>query len=181
MKKILTAVLLCAAATTSALAQPVNQVYGAIDIGTLTMRNTSFASPGSLTFSLGYRMSRNLAFEGGVTAIGESTRRGSGTSETASQGDVRFLALGIAPVSPDVDLFAKAGLGLHTARITNNVTGGYNQYTTANLILGFGGQLNFNGKFGVRLQFEHLGKSKANEFDTGADISRVSIGGVLAF
>lgn len=181
MKKILAAALLSATVATPVLAQQVNQVYGAIDIGTLNMQNTNYASPGSLTFSLGYRMSRNLAFEGGVTAIGDSTLYSGGSSTTASQGDMRFVALGIAPISPDVDLFAKAGLGLHTARITDNSNGSYNQYTNANLILGFGGQLNFNGKFGVRLQFEHLGKSKAREFDPGADISRVSIGGVLAF
>lgn len=181
MKKFVVITLLVAALATPALAQQDNQVYGALDIGTLKLQNSDFANPGSLTASLGYRMSRNLAFEGGVTANGESTLYGPGTSRTLSQGDARFFALGIVPVSRDVELFGKAGLGFHSARITNNVTGAYNQYINTNVILGFGGQINFNGKFGVRLQFEHLGKAKASEFDPGADISRVSIGGVLPF
>ena len=54
-------------------------------------------------------------------------------------------------------------------------------YTTSNLILGVGVQLNFNPRFGMRLQYEDLGKSKASATDPGAGISRVSIGGVLNF
>jgi hypothetical protein len=47
--------------------------------------------------------------------------------------------------------------------------------------VGAGIQLNFNQRFGMRLQYEHLGKSKSSESDSGADISRVSVGGVLNF
>lgn len=181
MKKIIAIALLSAAIATPALAQRENHWYGALDAGTLNMQNTNYASPGSMTISGGYRMNRNLALEAGVTAIGDSTLYGSGTSTTASQSDIRFLAVGILPVSQNIDLFGKAGIGFHSARITNNLNGSYNQYTTGNAILGFGAQYNFNARFGLRLQYEQLGKSKSTDRDTGADISRVSMGGVLNF
>lgn len=181
MKKIIATALLCAAVATPALAQKENHWYMALDAGTLNMQNSNYASPGSMTISGGYRMNRNLALEGGLTAVGDSTLYGAGTSTTARQGDVRFVAVGILPVSQSVELFGKAGIGFHTARITNNLNGSYNQHTTGNAILGFGGQFNINTRFGLRLQYEHLGKSKATDTDTGADISRLSIGGVLNF
>ncbi|MDP3702414.1 MAG: porin family protein [Hylemonella sp.] len=182
MKRIIAIALLSAAIASPALAQQrESHWYGALDAGTLNMQNSPYASPGSMTISGGYRMNRNLALEAGVTAIGDSTLYGSGTSRTARQGDIRFLAVGILPVSQNIELFGKAGIGFHSARITNNLNGSYNQYTTGNAILGFGGQFNFNTRFGLRLQYEHLGKSKATDTDTGADISRVSIGGVLNF
>ncbi len=181
MKKIIATALLSAAIVTPALAQQDSHWYMALDAGTLTMQNTQYASPGSMTISGGYRMNRNLALEGGLTAVGDSTLYGTGTSTTARQGDMRFVAVGILPVSQSVELFGKAGIGFHTARITNNLNGSYNQHTTGNAILGFGGQFNINTRFGLRLQYEHLGKSKATDTDAGADISRVSIGGVLNF
>ena len=87
------------------------------------------------------------------------------------------------PVAPNVDLFGKAGLGLHTAEITGTGTyaGLYGKETTTNAIFGFGGQYNVNPQFGLRLQYERLGKAKANSTATGADISRLSLGGVLNF
>lgn len=180
MKKILVTALMSATLAAPALAQS-SHWYGALDAGTLNMQNSNYASPGSLTVSGGYRMSPNFALEGGLTFVGESTLYGSGTSTTARQGDLRFLAVGILPLSQSFDLFGKAGIGFHTARITNNLNGNYNQYTNTNAIIGFGAQYNINPKFGLRLQYEALGKSKATETDTGADISRVSFGGVLNF
>lgn len=180
MHKTLAAVLLGAVLATPAFAQNSNW-YGAVDAGTLNMQNSNYASPGSLTVSGGYRMNPNLAFESGITLAGESTLYSSGTSRTLRQSDLRVLVVGILPLSQSFDLFGKAGIGFHSARITNNLNGNYDQYTNTNAIFGFGGQFNFNRRFGLRLQYEALGKAKANESDPGADISRVSIGGVLNF
>jgi hypothetical protein len=184
MKKVLGPALLCLACATPALADADRpHWYGAIDIGTLTMQNTQYADPGSLTVSGGYRFSRHLAAEGGLTAIGDSTLTDGSGTRTARQGDMRLLAVGYLPLNENLELFGKAGLGLHGARILG--TGSYGSsptvHTTSNLILGVGVQLNFNQRFGMRLQYEDLGKSKASATDTGADISRVSIGGVLKF
>ncbi len=183
MKKIIASVLLCASLVAPALAQQDNHWYGAIDIGTLNMRNTDYADPGSLTVSGGYRFGRHLAAEGGITAIGDSTLVDGTGTRTARQGDLRFLAVGFLPLNPNIELFGKAGLGLHSVRILG--TGGYSSsptaHTTANVILGAGVQVNFNQRFGMRLQYEHLGQAKASETDPGADLSRVTIGGVLKF
>jgi OOP family OmpA-OmpF porin len=183
MKKIIAITLLFSAAAMPAMAQSDRFWYGALDIGRLNMQNTLYANPGSMTVSAGYRMSRNLALEGGVTLIGDSTLvYGSGTT-TASQGDARFLAVGILPLAQNVELFGKAGLGFHTAKITGtgSYSGTYSKETTTNLVVGFGAQFNFNSSFGLRLQYEALGKSKASPGDPGADISRLSLGGVLNF
>lgn len=183
MKKIIAAVTLCGAVAAPALAQSDRFWYGALDFGRLNMQNTAYDDPGTMTISAGYRMNRNFALEGGVTAIGDSTLvYGSGTT-TATQSDARFLAVGILPLAQNVELFGKAGLGFHTAKITGTgiYSGTYSKETTTNAIVGFGGQFNFNPKFGLRLQYEALGKSKASPTDPGADISRVSLGGVLNF
>lgn len=179
MKKTIATLLLGAAAAAPALAQ--SHWYGALDVGTLNMKNTNYADPGSMTVSGGYRFNPNFALEGGLTLIGESNLYGSGTSTTLRQSDARFLAVGILPLNQSFELFGKAGLGAHYARITNNLNGSYNYYTNTNLIVGVGAQFNINSRFGLRLQYESLGKAKATENDPGADISRVSLGGVLNF
>lgn len=182
MKKIFAAALLCTAAA-PALAQSTGNWYGALDFGRLNMRNTDYPDPGSATLSLGYRFNRNVAAEGGITGYGDSTLvDGSGTS-TARQSDMRFLAVGFLPLSPNFELFGKAGLGFHSVKMlgTGAYSGTSTPHTTANVIIGFGGQLNFTPKFGMRLQFEGLGKAKSSETDPGANISRVTIGGVLNF
>lgn len=183
MNKVLVPALLCATLAGPALAQQANHWYGAIDIGTLTMKNTSYADPGSITVSGGYRFSPHLAAEGGITAIGDSTLTDGNGTRTARQGDMRFLAVGYLPLNQNLEFFGKAGLGLHATRIlgTGSYTSNPTAHTTANLVVGAGVQLNFNQRFGMRLQYERLGKSKASETDPGADISRVSIGGVLNF
>lgn len=180
MKKALLTLALCTAASGPALAQ---HWYGAVDIGTLNMRDTIYADPGSVTVSGGYRFSPNLGAEAGVTAIGDTTFVNNNGSRTARQGDMRFLAVGFLPINPNFEFFGKAGLGLHTARVrgTGTYDGTTGPHTTTNVIVGAGIQLNFNQRFGMRLQYEHLGKSKSSESDSGADISRVSVGGVLNF
>lgn len=180
MKKALLTLALCTAASGPALAQ---HWYGAVDIGTLNMRDTIYADPGSVTVSGGYRFSPNLGAEAGVTAIGDTTFVDNNGSRTARQGDMRFLAVGFLPINPNFEFFGKAGLGLHTTRVrgSGNYAGTLGPHTTTNVIVGAGIQLNFNQRFGMRIQYEHLGKSKSSASDAGADISRVSVGGMLNF
>ena len=111
MKKILATALLCAAIATPALAQKANHWYMALDAGTLQMKNTDYANPGSLTVSGGYRFSPNFALEGGLTGYGDSTLVYNNGTTTAEQGDARFLAVGILPLSQSFELFGKAGGG----------------------------------------------------------------------
>lgn len=183
MKKTLAAALLCTAAVAPALAQSDSHWYGALDIGTLNMQDSNYPDPGSLTISGGYRFNRNVAAEAGITGYGDSTLVDSFGTSTARQGDLRFLAVGFLPLNPNFELFAKAGLGLHSVKMvgTGAYSSTYTPHTTTNVIVGFGGQVNFNRRFGMRLQYEALGKAKSTDTDPGADISRVSVGGVLNF
>lgn len=183
MKKTLAAALLCTAALTPVLAQSNGHWYGAVDIGRLNMRNSDYPDPGSMTLSAGYRFNRNVAAEGGITGYGDSTLIDGTGSSTARQSDMRFVAIGLLPLSPNFELFGKAGLGFHSVRMlgTGAYSGTPTPHTTANVIVGFGGQLNFSPRFGMRLQYEALGKAKSTESDPGANISRVTVGGVLNF
>lgn len=183
MKKSLAAALLCTAVVTPVLAQSDGHWYGAVDIGRLNMRNTDYPDPGSLTLSAGYRFNRNVAAEGGITGYGKSTLVDAFGTSTAQQRDMRFLAVGFLPLNQNFELFGKAGIGFHTVEMTGTgaYAGTYNPHTTTNVIVGFGGQVNFTPKFGMRLQYEALGKAKSSETDPGADISRLSVGGVLNF
>lgn len=183
MKKIIAATLCCAAVMSPALAQTNGHWYGALDVGTLSMKNTAYPDPGTLSVSAGYRFNRHVAAEGGITLIGDSTLVDGTGSSTARQSDLRFLAVGILPLNQNFELFGKAGLGLHSVKMlgTGAYAGTNTPHTTANIIVGLGAQVNFTPKFGMRLQYEALGKAKSTETDPGADISRVSIGGVLNF
>ena len=62
MKKLLSAILLCSAAASPALAQSIHSYYGALDYGTLNMSSPRpISSPNALTVSGGYRIMPNLA------------------------------------------------------------------------------------------------------------------------
>jgi len=183
MKPLLGVALIGATWLAPALAVADTPWYGALDIGTLTMGRSSYPDPGSLTVSGGYRFSRHVAAEAGLTGYGDSTVVDGSGSSTARQGDLRFLAVGYLPLSPQFEIFGKAGLGLHSVKMLG--TGSYpstaSPNTTMNVILGVGAQVNFNTRFAMRLQFESLGKAKSGTADPGADISRVTVGGVLNF
>jgi hypothetical protein len=186
MKKRYTTLLACAALSAPLFAWSQTQAdrwYIATDIGTLNMRNSIYADPSSVTLSGGYRFTPYLGGEVGITAVGDSTVTDGNGSRTAKQGDTRALAVGYLPLGEHVELFGKLGLGLQYARV--NGTGSYassdTTYTTTNVIMGAGVQVNFNRRLGMRVQYEQLGKSKSSANDPGADISRVTVGGVFTF
>ena len=184
MKKIFAAALLCTAVVSPALAQDHGgHWYGALDFGTLNMRNSNYPDPGSVTVSGGYRFNRNVAAEGGITGYGDSTIVTGSGSSTARQGDLRFLAVGILPLGENFELFGKAGLGFHSVRMlgTGSYAGTDSPHTVMNLVVGLGAQVNFSSRFGMRFEYESLGKAKSSATDPGADISRVTVGGVLNF
>lgn len=183
MNKTLAMALLCAAAATPVFAQSQSHWYGALDFGTLTMQNTSYPEPGTMSVSGGYRFSPNLAAEGGLMFVGDSTLVDATGTSNARQSGLQFAAVGILPLSQSFELFGKAGLGFHTVKMsgTGAYAGTYDPYTTTNIIYGAGAQVNFSPKFGMRLQYESLGKAKSSATDPGADISRLSVGAVLNF
>lgn len=183
MNKTLATALLCIAAAAPAFAQSHGHWYGALDFGNLTMKNTDFPEPGTMSIGGGYRFNPNLAAEGSLMFVGDSTLVDSIGTRNARQSALQFAAVGFLPLSQSFELFGKAGLGFHTVKMsgTGAYAGTYDPYTTTNIIYGGGAQVNFSPRFSMRLQYESLGKAKSSATDPGADISRVSVGAMINF
>lgn len=180
MKKVLLAALLGAASLSPALAQTDSHWYGALDFGTLTMKDSNFPDANAMGLRGGYRFTRHLAAEAGLLFVGDSTYTNTNGTYTARQSGLSFTAVGFLPLGQSFELFAKAGLGFHSVRISG--TGGpYDPYTTTNIIYGAGAQFNFTPNFGMRLQYENLGRAKSSPTDAGVDISRASVGATFSF
>lgn len=173
MKKLLATALLCSAAATPVLAQS-NRYYGALDYGTLSMSGPgSYSSPDALTLSGGYNFLPNLAGEVGITLIGNATANVPGAAQVSvSQSILSAVAVGTIPVNPNVNLFGKAGLGMHSGEING---------LPDDLIFGFGGQFLLNPKVSLRLQYESLGRAKISSTSTRADLTRLSFGATYNF
>lgn len=184
MKRFATALLLSAAVAAPAVAADAGTFYGAIDLGRWNLKNSSYADTGVLVISGGYRMTPQVAAEIGLYGAGDTTLYyGGSTSTTASQGALTAAAVGRLPLNEKFELFGKLGMAFVTAKITGtgSYAGYYTKETTNNLMVGFGGQVNFSKSLGLRLQYEALGKVKASPTDSGADVTVTSMGLVYSF
>jgi len=168
MKKILAAALLCSAAIAPALAQS-SRYYAAADYGTVSYSGPgSYSSPGALTLSGGYHYLPNLDLEAGLTLIGSATGDVPGTGRVSiNQNILGVVAVGKVPLNSSVNLFGKAGVGLHD--------GGVNGLPD-DLIYGFGAQVRFDREFSMRVQYESLGRTKVPSTNSRADMTRLSVG-----
>jgi OOP family OmpA-OmpF porin len=143
-------------------------------------------NPGVLTFSAGYYFNSNVGVEVGYAFVGDSIVNycdpilGCG-SATLSQSAFKVAALGTVPVSPQIDIFGKVGLAMITAQLNDTVFGISTSATTTNLMYGVGGLFHINKNMGVRVQYENLGKTKADPFAIGSDVSVFSAGFVYSF
>lgn len=173
MKKLLAATLLCSIATTPALAQS-SAFYGAADYGTVNMSGPgSYSSPDALTVSAGYRYLSNLNLEAGLTMIGSATADVPGPGRVSiSQTIVSATALGIVPINSTVNLFGKAGVGVHNGEING---------LPDDLIYGFGTHIQVARNVAVRFQYESLGKAKIPSSSSKADLSRLAVGATVDF
>ena len=123
---------------------------------------------------LGYRMSRNIAFEGAYGDWGSFKAGGTFAGVPADVNvDVKSLsasALGILPLGGDrFGLFGKAGISFTRYNGSGSVGGfsGGNRDDETELLWGFGATFNVTRNFGVRAEWERLNKS---------DVDMVSIG-----
>jgi opacity protein-like surface antigen len=174
MKKLLTVVLLCAAAASPVLAQSARTYYGALDFGTLNMSSSRpISSPNALTVSGGYRFMPNLAGEVGYTMVGDTSINVPGVGPvTVSQYILSAVAVGSLPIDRNFTLFGKLGLALHNGEING---------IPDDVILGFGGQLMVTPKVSLRLQYESLGRAPIPSTTYKADMSRLSVGAIYNF
>lgn len=183
MNKSLGIALLCAAAASPVFAQSRGHWYGALDFGKLTMKDSNYPQPRTMSVTGGYRFSRNLGMEGSLMFVGDATLVDTTGTSNARQSGMQLAGLAFLPLGRTFELFGKGGLGFHTMKTTG--TGAYagndNPYTTTNVIIGAGVQVNFTSKLSMRLQYESLGKAKSTQTDRGAAIGRMAIGAVLNF
>ncbi len=173
MKKLLAVTLLCSIASIPALAQR-SPFYGAADYGTVNMSGPgSYSSPDALTVSAGYRYLSNLNLEAGLTMVGSATADVPGPGRVSiSQTIVSATALGIVPINSTVNLFSKAGVGVHNGEING---------LPDDLIYGFGTHVVVARNISVRFQYESLGKAKIPSSSSKADLTRLSVGATVDF
>lgn len=168
MKKLLATALLCSATVTPVLAQN-SRYYGAADYGTVNFSGPgSYSSPGALTLSGGYHFLTNLDLEAGFTMIGTATADVPGPGRVSiSQNILSAVAIGKVPLNSSVNLFGKAGVGVHDGELSG---------LPDDLIYGFGGQILFDKRFSMRVQYESLGRTKVPSTSSRADMTRLSVG-----
>lgn len=183
MKKIISAALLATAVTTPVLAADQGQSYIAIDTATYAMSNTGFKDPGSVDIVGGYYFANNMGIEVGYMMVGDSTLVDSVGTLTYAQSVVHGSGVFYFPVNDAFEAFAKLGFSSINGKLTG--TGSYSAYnysaSTSNLTYGIGAQYKFTPQVAAKLQYEALGKSKAQSTASGVDVTRLSIGVVYNF
>ena len=173
MKRIASALLLSVAISAPAFAANEGG-YVAVDAGQVnysnatstTGTNASFPNPKTFRFGVGYHFNQFVGVEAGYSVIGDSTITTVGTgltvTETAKASSYGVAAVGTYPINEMFDVFAKVGAatlkGDYTGSATNGVTASGSASKTT-LMFGVGAQYNFNQHFGVRVQYEDLGKT----------------------
>ncbi len=177
MKKVLIASLLSALFAAPAFAA-VPGPYVALDVQSWSASSTgSLGNPGvGARIGGGYRFTQNWGVEVNYAQSGSSSSVG-GASYKASAFQV--AATGTYPINPQFDVFAK--LGVSANKIS---TSGFSLSSTSktDLLWGIGGQYNINQNWGVRLQYEGLGKGTgSNPGGNDFSLSTVSLGAVYAF
>lgn len=151
--------------------------------------NTEFAKPGVLSLSGGYHFNEYLGLEAGLSIFSESTINTSGSigaKETLKANSVKAAVVGTLPLGQRFDLFAKLGMANTKIDYTYSSTGGIVESGSANasktnMLVGLGGQFNINKHFGIRAQYEDLGKVTFPRATESFHVTAFSVGCVYNF
>lgn len=187
MKKLLSPLLLALAGTlsTPAFAGEPGTAYGAVDLGSwsITPNAGGYPDSGALGFALGYRVSPAFDMELGLVAAGKSIIEDPAGSVIYKQSALKGAAVFKAPLSIGFSVYGKLGVALVTGHLTGTGAyfGDYGQATTANLMYGFGAEVELSPQLGLRLQHENLGKSTYTTLDTGVDARTTTVGLTFTF
>ena len=150
MKKLLAVALLSAFAAAPALAADAGG-YAFAELGAASLTNApTFSNPGVFGFGGGYRFSRSVAAELGITAFGDSTSYV--YADTLNLASFHPAVVGIFPVNDQFGLFGKLGLAFNSEKFTYS-----NSYSQTSLYYALGVQINFNRQIGMRAQYESFG------------------------
>ncbi len=164
MKKLAALLLFFAASVTPAFAAHEGP-YIAVDLGSASLSgadfggpfgNLLFPNPGTFQLSGGMRVSPNLAVEGGLVFVGDSTIISSAGSETLQTSALYIAGVGILPLSEQAELYGKLGFSSVSVNYNSNfvapATG-----SQANLMWGLGAQFNMSRAFGIHVQYQNFG------------------------
>ncbi|MGV6807854.1 MAG: outer membrane beta-barrel protein, partial [bacterium] len=148
----------------------------------------------------GYRFSENFAFEAGYANLGEfnasvnqTITDGVDIADVTVDADIEsdgyfFSLLGIAPVSENIEIFAKLGMFFYDSdwKVRYSVTDGIDSLSDSfsggnsdeEVNWGFGVQYSLDSKWNARLEYERFERIEADE-DVGgieSDIDVLSLG-----
>lgn len=175
--------------------------FVASDLATLaTGARTSDDDDFGTRFFGGYRLSPNLAVEGGLAFLGSYKHRYNDAGSIAvydySASALTFALAGTLPVAGGFSLVARAGVAFTAAQLEERRDDGngnlpfcpddwwwYNGCVSqsTNLYWGLGAQFDVNRNWSIRLDYDNYGEV-GEEFETGrADIEQLTVNFVWRF
>jgi outer membrane immunogenic protein len=137
------------------------------------------ADPGSIQARVGARLHPNFAIEaeGGVGVNSDDSSRGGVDTKSRILREGAVYGVGLVPVSPNTDLYARVGYGATKVKTEFNAAGvtGSDKDTIKSWNYGVGGQHFFDGANGVRADYTREDASR------GRDANVWSLGYVRKF
>lgn len=173
MKKIAIGMTTAGLAFTSSLSYA--NGYLGVSIGSTDYGNniSYFEDGDSLALTGGVRVSPNLAFEASYIDLGDASDN-IPPSWTVEASGLNFAAVGIAPVSPQFDIFGKVGLFSWDASLSEAGFGEFASDSGTDFSLGFGATFNFSQQFGAVVEYQMF------DLD-GEDVDNLSFGARVNF
>ena len=130
----------------------------------------------------GYQITPNFAIEGSYGDLGKTKLSTLGLDASLKASGFTVAALGIYPVSKEIELFGK--LGMHATK--TKLAASYNgqsesvSYNSSGLLAGFGAQYKFTTNLTGRLEYEWLNKAVRVE-DAKGDINMITASLIYQF
>ena len=169
MKKIFAVALLSSLFVTPAFAGSAG-LYVALDASTWSLSNKL---AGASNPSAGYRFAAGYHFtpNWGVEMAYANSSNGTSGGQNYQAKSTQIAAVGTYPVSDQLDVFAKIGYAAN--KLTGDATSNCTNCSKNDLLYGIGAQYNVNKQFGVRVQYESVGKltSSGNNDISGTNVS----------
>jgi len=149
----------------------------------------SYENPAFIRIAGGYNFTPWLGVEAGYSVFGDSKAEFSNATTTLQTSVFQVAAVG----TYSFNKFAVFGkVGMASISVKESGTGAAavlsGSSTTTNLMLGVGGQFNFNQHWGIRAQYEDFGKAKYTPSISGVaqpeskvGVAVFSVGGVYNF
>jgi OOP family OmpA-OmpF porin len=130
----------------------------------------------------GYQIMPNLAIESSYGYTGRSTASGYGMDGSIKTHSFTVAALGLYPVSKEVELFGKLGMHFTKTRFDANYLGQSvsDSFNGNGLLAGVGAQYRFTPKLIGRVEYEYLNRG-VRAYDARADINLVTASVIYQF